>query len=131
MKALNPSTIAAPFGKYAHGITIPADWSIAITSGQLPLATDGSVPEGAFAQAQLCFENCGAIIAEAGMGPQDVIRVAAFVTDRAHMKPYMAARDAWLGTRDTPPASTLLIVTGFTHPEFLVEVEITAARAPA
>ena len=37
-----------------------------------------------------------AILAEAGMGPQDVVRINAFVTDRAHMLAYMAARDAWL-----------------------------------
>ncbi|MDX8353808.1 RidA family protein [Cognatiyoonia sp. IB215182] len=125
---LNPATIAAPFGRYAHGIAVPAGWRIAMTSGQLPLAADGSVPADARAQAALCFENCAAILAEAGMGPDDVIRIAAYVTDRAHMPDYMAARDAWLGPRDVLPASTLLIVTGFTRPEFFVEVEVTAAR---
>lgn len=126
---LNPATIAAPFGRYAHGITIPAGWRVTMTSGQLPLARDGTVPAGARAQAALCFDNCAAILAEAGMGPDDVIRIAAYVTDRAHMPDYMAARDAWLGKREILPASTLLIVTGFTRPEFLVEVEVTAACA--
>jgi hypothetical protein len=37
----------------------------------------------------------------------------------------MAARDEF--TADPPPASTLMIVTGFTRPEFLVEVEVMAA----
>ncbi|MEL6838120.1 MAG: RidA family protein [Pseudomonadota bacterium] len=130
MKTLAPKTIAPPFGRYAHGIAIPADWQVVMTSGQLPLARDGSIPDGAEAQAALCFANCAAIIAEAGMGPADVIRIAAFVTDRAHMPAYMAARDAWLGDRDILPVSTLVIVTGFTRPEFLVEVEVTAAARP-
>ncbi|MEM9785762.1 MAG: RidA family protein [Pseudomonadota bacterium] len=130
MKTLAPQTIAPPFGRYAHGIAIPADWQVVMTSGQLPLARDGSIPDGAEAQAALCFANCAAIIAEAGMGPADVIRIAAFVTDRAHMPAYMAARDAWLGDRDILPVSTLVIVTGFTRPEFLVEVEVTAAARP-
>ncbi|MEM9351359.1 MAG: Rid family hydrolase, partial [Pseudomonadota bacterium] len=78
-------------------------------------------------QAALCFENCEKIIAEAGMGKANVVRIAAFVTDRAHMKAYMAARDAWLGEDGPLPASTLVIVSGFTRPEFLVEVEVTAA----
>jgi enamine deaminase RidA (YjgF/YER057c/UK114 family) len=85
------------------------------------------VPEGAEAQARLCFANCAAILAEAGMGPGDVIRINAFVTDRAHMAGYMAARDAWLADVTRLPASTLVIVSGFTRPEFVVEVEVTAA----
>lgn len=126
MKSLTPPTIAAPFGRYAHGVEIPAGWRVAVTSGQLPLSQSGDVPEGAKAQAALCFANCAAIIAEAGMGPADVVRIAAFVTDRAHMAGYMAARDAWLGEQSNLPASTLVIVSGFTRPEFLVEVEVTA-----
>jgi enamine deaminase RidA (YjgF/YER057c/UK114 family) len=37
----------------------------------------------------------------------------------------MAVRDRHVG--DPPPASTLLIVSGFTRPEFVVEVEAIAA----
>ncbi|MGR3491466.1 MAG: RidA family protein [Shimia sp.] len=129
-KPLLPASIAPPFGRYAHGIHIPAGAEIAVTSGQLPLAADDTVPEGAMAQADLCFANCAAILAEAGMTPAHTVRIAAFVTDRAHMRDYMAARDAWLAPYDILPASTLVIVTGFTRPEFLVEVEVTAARLP-
>jgi enamine deaminase RidA (YjgF/YER057c/UK114 family) len=62
------------------------------------------------------------------MGPADVIRINAFVTDRAHMAGYMAARDEWLAGVARLPASTLVIVSGFTRPEFVVEVEVTAAQ---
>ncbi|MEM1274798.1 MAG: RidA family protein [Pseudomonadota bacterium] len=127
MKSLLPATIAPPFARYAHGVEVPKHWRIVATSGQLPLAVDGSVPDGAEAQAALCFANCAAILAEAGMGPGDLVRINAFVTDRAHMAGYMAARDAWLASVTHVPASTLVIVTGFTRPEFLVEVEVTAA----
>lgn len=129
MRALAPPSIRPPFGAYAHGTAVPAGLRWVMTSGQLGIAADGSVPEGAAAQAALCLANVAAILAEAGMGPEDVVRLNAFVTDRAHMAAYMAARDAWLGDRPRPPASTLVIVSGFTRPEFLVEVEATAARA--
>ena len=127
MRMLQPTTIAAPFARYAHGVEVPANWRLAMTSGQLPLAADGTVPEGAEAQAALCFANCAAILEDAGMGAADVIRINAFVTDRAHMAGYMAARDAWLADVERLPASTLVIVSGFTRPEFFVEVEVTAA----
>ena len=129
MRSLTPPTIAPPFAAYAHGVEVPPGARLVVTSGQLALAADGTVPEGAKAQAQLCFENCAAILAEAGMAPADVIRINAFVTDRSHMAGYMAARDAWLAGITRLPASTLVIVTGFTRPEFLVEVEVTAAKA--
>ena len=128
MKTLTPSSIAAPFARYAHGVEVPPGARLVVTSGQLALSREGLVPDGAEAQAQMCFANCAAILAEAGMGPGDVIRINAFVTDRSHMAGYMAARDAWLAGGARLPASTLVIVAGFTRPEFLVEVEVTAAR---
>ncbi|MFO1166082.1 MAG: RidA family protein, partial [Paracoccus sp. (in: a-proteobacteria)] len=43
-----------------------------------------------------------------------------------HFPDYMAARDEFLAGVAVLPASTLVIVSGFTRPEFLVEVELTA-----
>jgi enamine deaminase RidA (YjgF/YER057c/UK114 family) len=129
MRSLSPASIAAPFAAYAHGVEVPPGARLVLTSGQLALAPDGTVPAGAEAQSRLCFQNCAAILAEAGMTPADVIRINAFVTDRAHMAGYMAARDAWLAGAPRRPASTLVIVSGFTRPEFLVEIEVTAAKA--
>ena len=128
MKSLAPPTIRPPFAAYAHGVEVPPGARLVVTSGQLGLCADDALPVGARAQADVCFANCAAILAEAGMGPTDVIRINAFVTDRAHMAGYMAARDAWLYGVTRLPASTLVIVSGFTRPEFLVEVEVTAAR---
>ena len=67
------------------------------------------------------------VVDQGGAGVGDVLRLNAFVTDRAHMAGYMAARDRWLAKVDRLPASTLVIVSGFTRPEFKVEVEVTAA----
>ena len=130
MRSLAPPTIAPPFARYAHGVEVPAGHRLVVTSGQLGLAADGSVPEGAAAQAAVCFANLDAILAEAGAGRGDVIRLNAYVTDRAHMAGYMAARDAWLAGVTRLPASTLVIVSGFTRPEFVVEIEAMAAVAP-
>ena len=129
MKSLTPASIAPPFARYAHGVELPAGCRIVRTSGQLALAADGSVPENAFDQAQICFGNIAAILKEGGMGPDDVCHVSAYVTDRAHMQGYMAARDAFFAAcaDDRLPSSTLLIVSGFTRPEFKVEIEVWAA----
>ena len=126
-RMLAPTSIRPPFGRYAHGVELPAGLRVVMTSGQLGLGPDDVAPAGVQAQARLCFANCTAILAEAGMGPADVVRIVAYVTDRAHMAEYMAARDEWLAGVTRLPASTLVIVSGFTRPEFLVEVEVTAA----
>ena len=129
MRPLTPSSIAPPFARYSHGVEVPAGARLVRTSGQLGLSGDGTVPEAPFDQAQICFGNIAAILAEAGMGAADVIHVSAYVTDRAYMQGYMQSRDAFLAEvpDDQLPSSTLVIVSGFTRPDFKVEVEVWAA----
>lgn len=125
MKSLMPSKIAPPFGAYSHGIEVEAK-RLVLTSGQLGIAPDGSVASDARRQADQCFANISAILAEAGLGAGDVLRLNAYVTDRGFFADYMAARDAFLKGCEPKPASTLMIVSGFTRAEFLVEVEAIA-----
>ena len=124
-KFLTPKTIRPPFAKYSHGVEVPVGKRLVVCSGQLGIGADDSIPEDAGAQAELCFANISAVLAEAGLGLKDIVRINAYVTDRAHMKPYMAVRDRLVA--DPPPASTLMIVSGFTRPEFKVEIEAIAA----
>jgi enamine deaminase RidA (YjgF/YER057c/UK114 family) len=126
---LNPAGVRPPFGRYSHGIAAGGVEQLVVTSGQLGIAADDSVPEGVTAQAEICFESIGRILAEAGLGFADIVRLNAYVTSREHMRDYMAVRDRYV--REPLPASTLVIVSGFTRPEFLVEVEATAVRIRA
>lgn len=119
--------MAPPFAKYAHGI-FESNSGLILTSGQLAVAKDGRVPNCAQEQAELIFSNINQILIEAGTTKAGTLRVNAYVTDRMHMAGYMAARDAWLSDVEHLPASTLVIVSGFTRPEFLVEIEVTAVR---
>ncbi len=122
-----PPSLHPPFGAYSHGVEIPAGWRAVATSGQLGIAPDAKVPEDVNGQARLCFAAIGTILAEAQMSAEDVVRITGYVTERAHFAPYMEARDAWMRHTGRRPASTLLIVGGFTRAEFLVEVEVLAA----
>jgi enamine deaminase RidA (YjgF/YER057c/UK114 family) len=78
------------------------------------------------AQAELAFRNIAAVLSSAGMSMTHVVRLNAFVTKRENMSIYMAVRDRFVS--DPLPASTLMIVSGFSRPEFLVEVEAIAAK---
>ena len=127
MRAITPPTLRPPFANYSHGVEVPPGHRLLFASGQLGIAPDDHVPEDAGAQAELCFQAIGAVLSAAGMTYADIVRINAFVTDRAHLKPYMEVRDRHVAS--PPPASTLVIVSGFARPEFKVEVEVVAARA--
>jgi enamine deaminase RidA (YjgF/YER057c/UK114 family) len=126
-RPLNPPTIRPPFARYSHGVEVPSGARLVYCSGQLGIGPNDAVPADVEAQAELCFANIAAILGEAGLTLADVIRINAYVTAREHMRGYMAVRDRVVGT--PPPASTLMIVSGFTRPEFLVEIEVVAASA--
>ena len=128
-RALSSPTIHPPFARYSHGIAVPAGHRLVLTSGQLGIGADGVIPPDAEAQADLCFAAIAAILAEDGLSLADIVRLNAYVTAREHMQGYMRARDRHVGDT-SPPASTLVIVSGFTRPEFVVEIEAIAA-APA
>ncbi|MDX8444913.1 RidA family protein [Mesorhizobium captivum] len=125
LKYLAPQSIKPPFARYSHGVEIPAGKRIVLCSGQLGIGPDDTIPEDAGAQTELCFKNIAAILSEAGLTLNDVVRINAFVTDRAHLQAYMDVRNRLFS--DPAPASTLMIVSGFARPEFKVEVEVLAA----
>ncbi|WP_298985019.1 RidA family protein [uncultured Roseibium sp.] len=120
-----PPEIRAPFARYSHAVEIPAGHRLLFASGQLGIAADDQIPADIEGQTTLCFENIKAILASAGMTLQDVVRINAYVTDRAHLPGYMRVRDGFIS--EPAPASTLMIVSGFAREDFLVEVEIVAA----
>ncbi|WP_158813642.1 RidA family protein [Methylocapsa sp. S129] len=128
MRRLTPDSIHPPFARYAHGVEIPHGNRLVFCSGQLGISKDGMIPEGVEAQARLCFEAIAAILAEAEMNLGDIVRINAFVTGAEYLAGYMKVRDEFIG--NPPPASTLMIVQGFARPQFKVEIEAVAARAP-
>ena len=125
MKSLNPQSIHPPFANYSHGVEAQAG-RIVVTSGQLGIHADGTIPAGAEAQTDLCLKNIEAILSEAHLSRDAIVRLNAYVVDQQHMAGYMRARDRFTDSLDCKPASTLMIVSGFTRPEFLVEVEAIA-----
>jgi len=90
---------------------------------------DGTIPASVSEQAMICFANIGAILQEGRMGVADICHISAWLTDRADLSAYMAERDRFLSGSGVVPASTLLLVAGFSRPEFKLEIEVLAAAA--
>ncbi len=76
---LSPIDIHPPFAPYSHGVEIATGQRLVFCSGQLGIARDGSIPADCGAQARLCFDNIAAIMREAGMGLEHIVRVNTYV----------------------------------------------------
>ncbi|MEN0652338.1 MULTISPECIES: RidA family protein [Hyphobacterium] len=95
-------------------------------TGTVALNDDGSVhaPGDAGAQAARCFEIIGKALESVGAGLSDVVRTRMFVTDISRWEEIGAAHGAVF--RDHPPATTMVEVSRFIGPDFLVEIEADA-----
>ena len=127
MRALCPSSIRPPLARYSHGFAVPADYRLVITAGQLGIGPDEMIPVGSEAQADICFANIAAILAEDGMNLENIVRLSVYVTAREHMEGYRRSRDRQFP--GTPPSTTLIMVAGLVRPEFVIEIEAIAAAS--
>ncbi len=123
----NPTTIAAAFSNYSLAVEAPAQARWLHVSGQVGVAPDGSLAEGAEAQMETAFRNVLAILGSAGMGPHDLVKVTVFLTRSEDVGLYRGVRDRMLA--GATPASTLLVVAALANPDWLVEIEAIAASA--
>lgn len=121
----NPAGVHAPASRYAHAALLEGPGRRLLVSGQVGVAPDGAVATGGEAQIAQALANLGAILAAQGMGPGNVVKLNAFITDRALLGAWRAARDGFMGAAPAP-TSTLLVVAGLADPRFVFEVEAEA-----
>ena len=95
------------------------------TSGVVPIAADGSVPEPIGEQAATVWANISAMLAEAGMSVTDIVSVTTYVVVGEELAPVMAARDVVLSGHLA--ASTLVTVPALARPEWRMEIAVVAA----
>ena len=85
-----------------------------------------AMPEAAADQAENAFSTIAAVLADAGFGMGDVVRVQYTITDGALVGEIAPVLARWLG--EVRPAATM-VVAGLIRPEMKVEIEVTALRA--
>lgn len=125
LKKHNPASIAAPIARYTHGVEAPAAARWLYISGQVGLLPDGTTADTPQGQMEAAFINLRAILEEASMTPDDIVRFNTFVTSRDYMAPARDARAKVLGEIDA--AATAVVVAGLARPEWIIEVEAVAA----
>jgi 2-iminobutanoate/2-iminopropanoate deaminase len=120
-----PEQLPEPISQYTDGVV--ADGWIWI-SGMLALDASGALIGGddVVAQAERVHENIKAVLAKAGAGFEDVVKVTVYlrrIGDRAAVN---TVRRRFFG--ESRPASTLVEVTAFVIPDALVEIDAVARQ---
>ncbi|MET0143283.1 MAG: RidA family protein [Ilumatobacteraceae bacterium] len=124
-RAVMPSSIAPPAASYAHAVLSEGAGRLLHTSGVVPIAPDGSVPDDVGEQATIVWGNIAAILTDAGMAVDDIVSVTTYVVVGEPLGPVMAARDAAFAGHIA--ASTLVCVPALAQPAWRMEVAIVAA----
>jgi 2-iminobutanoate/2-iminopropanoate deaminase len=127
LHAHSPSGVPAPVGHYAHGLEVPPGWRLLFISGQIPEDPKGAVPADFSEQCRLVWAHVGAVLAAAGLGYEQLVKVTTFLTDRTDAQENGRIRREVLGAHR--PALTV-VVTGTLDPRWRLEIEGIAVAPP-
>jgi enamine deaminase RidA (YjgF/YER057c/UK114 family) len=94
-------------------------------SGTAPVMADGGDPPAdAYGQTKRVLEIIVAALAEAGAGPEHVVRTRTYLTNADDWEEVGRAHgEVFAGVR---PASTMVVVAAFLDPRWVVEMEADA-----
>jgi 2-iminobutanoate/2-iminopropanoate deaminase len=120
--------VASQIGAYSDAVEVAPNLRWLLTSGTPGLSLAGDIPKNIAGQAELAWGHIGKMLERAGMNVGDIVKVTQYLTRAENIPAYAKVRRRFLG--EAQPASMLLIVSELVWPQFLVEVEIIAARAP-
>lgn len=124
---INPATVSAPIGNYAHGLVVAPNARWLYISGQIPEALNGTVPFTFEAQCHQAWQNVLAVLQAAEMSVPDLVKVTTYLTHSDQVDANGAIRREYLG--DYRPALTVVIVQTL-NSAWLLEIEAVAARVP-
>jgi len=120
-KTVQPKTLNDPRPRYSQGI-LNEGGKLLFVAGQTASDQAGNVVgKGDIkAQTKQVFANLKAVLEEAGGTLDDLVMTTTYITDREYREGYNEVRRG-LYKKD-PPTSTLVIVKGLAHPDYLIEI---------
>lgn len=121
-EVLNPPKVHKPMG-YSHAARKGKTLYIA---GQVARDPEGrSVGPGDIrAQMEQVMTNLKTVVEAAGGTINDIVKVTTFTTNLAYLPDIREVRARYF--TDSPPASTLVVVSSLADPAWLVEIEAIA-----
>jgi len=125
---LSPKTLMQPAG-YSH-IAKASGGTTVYLAGQVAADVSGKlIGEGNFeAQAEQVFKNLKSAVEAAGGTMADIVKMNVYLVaevDASEVPKFRAIRDRYVNVQ-SPPASTLVVVTRLARPGWLIEIEAIA-----
>lgn len=113
-------------GIYSHAVAVPPGLRLLTLSGQVGIAPDGSLPPDFRGQCLQAMDNVEALLADAGAGLPDIVKITYYLTAAADLPLLTELRQQrWSSAQ--PPAVTTLVVAALARPELTIEIDILAA----
>jgi len=118
--------LPAPSGHFAQAIEIEAKGRLVFISGMVAKGADGKVVGigDIEAQTRQVCENVKAAVEAAGGTMEDICRVDVYVRNMEQFDRIHKVRRAYFNS--PPPASTMVEVSKFTSPDYLIEMNAIA-----
>ncbi len=92
-------------------------------SGQLGLDESGRLADGIEAQTRHCLRNIVAVLGEAGLGIEHVVKATVWLTD---VRDFAAFNRVYAETFGSAPPARSTVVSGLALPGAMVEIEVVA-----
>ena len=118
--------IAKQIGRYSDAVEVGPNQRWLFTSGTPGLSAAGDVPKDMTGQAELAWEHILRMLTQADMTVSDIVTVTQYLTRAEDIPAYAKVRSRFLG--ELRPAFMLLVIPQLVWPEFLLEVQVTAAK---
>ncbi len=113
---------------FSQGIILPAGARILLIGGQNGVDASGQIVDKADIgkQTTQALANMQKVLAAAGAGIEDLVKVTIILRNDADLQAGFAAWMAVWGQRTNPPTVTSLRVPALANPDFLIEIEAQA-----
>ena len=125
-RVYNPGNVPPPQApSYSHVAEVGPGERIIYIAGQVGADADGNIPDNIADQTRLVYQHIFGILEDAGMGPENLVKLTTFMTNPDDSAEMRVVRMEVFG--DIAPPNTMVYISRLAHPNFKIEVEAVAA----
>ncbi|HEX9443617.1 MAG TPA: RidA family protein [Candidatus Binatia bacterium] len=125
IKVIQPKGLSDPRPRYSQGM-LAEGGRLLFIAGQTAADKDNNVVGKGDIEAQThqVYKNLIAVLEEAGGSFDNLAMTTTYIVDRKYREGYNKVRMQYY--KQNSPTSTLVIITGLAHPDYLIEINAIA-----